>query len=100
METVLQFRRSLSFIRSDSAFSNDFGNSRTREECIENAQKLFERLVQKPGNDVLDFEVLCLIARTKDKSVSRAKVKELIRLFRPSRSGKLTKLDFAKSIDR
>lgn len=103
IRTILEFRRALSFIMCDSAMAEVAGILSTRKQCIEQAQRVFESLIHKwgHGNDnVLNFEVLCLLARTTETSFSRAKVNGLIALFRPSRAGKLTKLEFIKSIDR
>eukprot|EP00980_Cylindrotheca_fusiformis_P005229 scaffold1119_cov120-Cylindrotheca_fusiformis.AAC.9 len=101
IETILYFRRALVFITEDSSLANAFGIAPTRNLCIDKAQKLFEELAKKTGDDgLLKFNVLCHLAHGKDKNVDQAKVKELIQLFRPSRSGSLTKLDFIKSIDR
>lgn len=49
--------------------------------------------------DVLNFETLSAIALRKDSTLDQAKVKKLARVFRPSREGKLSVLDWAKSCD-
>jgi hypothetical protein len=101
MASILQFRRALQFISDDFPFSQAFGSASTREKCIQSAQTVFERLVEHSADDeTLDFETLCLVAKRPDGELDRVKVKELIRLFRPNRSGQLNKIDFVKSVDR
>ena len=63
------------------------------------SQALFDRLVETDESTDLSFDVLCLLAKQRDGSVDREKVRELIRTFRPDRNGKLGKLDFVKSVD-
>ena len=94
---VLQFRQAVSLLNTPYPFSLAFGQSSTREECVESAQKIYERLLlQTPGEDTLPFETMAHVALD---SIDDAKVRRLIRLFRPDRSGKLSKLDFVKSVD-
>lgn len=81
-------------------FSPAFGSARTREECVQSSQKVFERLTSNSLQEKLDIDTISQAARKEDGTVDKAKVKELIRLFRPSRSGKLNKLEFVKSVDR
>jgi hypothetical protein len=107
MATVLHFRRAISYIDNHYPFSAAFGNATTREDCVQSAQDVYENLMalsrrQGEQNPVgkLPFDTICLIAHEKDGGVDKAKVKELITLFRPERNGGLTKLDFTKSIDR
>jgi len=81
-------------------FSAAYGTSTTRNECIECAENVYNRLMLgTPGASVLDFDVLALLAIQRNGSLDEHKVRELIRLFRPDREGKLSLLDFAKSID-
>jgi hypothetical protein len=101
MASILQFRRALQFISDDFPFSQAFGSASTRDKCIQSAQTVFERLVEYSADDeTLDFETLCLVAKRPDGDLDRIKVKELIRVFRPNRSGRLNKIDFVKSVDR
>jgi hypothetical protein len=100
MASILQFRRALQFISDDFPFSPAFGSARTRERCIQSAQTVFERLTENSPDENLDFETLCFLAKRPDGGLDRAKVKELIRLFRPNRVGRLNKLEFVKSVDR
>jgi hypothetical protein len=100
MSSVLQFRRAINLISDEFPFSSAFGSARTRERCIQSSQNVFERLTKGSPNEILDFDTLCLTARKADGGVDKTKVKELIRLFRPDRSGHLNKLEFVKSVDR
>ena len=97
---VLQFRQAVSLLDTPCPFSLAFGKSTTREQCVKSAQSVYERLMlQTPGEDMLPFETMSLVALDQNDSIDDAKMKRLIRLFRPDRSGKLSKLDFVKSVD-
>lgn len=61
---------------------------------------MYERLFVRQGSgDVLHFDSIAEIATSKDGTMNRPKLKALIRMFRPARDGKLTMLDFLKSVD-
>ena len=47
----------------------------------------------------LPFSVFSVLAIDEDGHLIDAKIKSLIRLFRPDREGKLSRLDFTKSVD-
>ena len=97
---VLQFRQAVSLLDTPCPFSLAFGKCSTREECVESAQTVYGRLMlQTPDEDVLTFETMSFVALDENHSIDGAKMKRLIRLFRPDRSGKLSKLDFVKSVD-
>jgi hypothetical protein len=98
MTDVLLFRRALDFVNSQYPFSPSFGKVRTREECIESAQKVFDRL-RTSRRHVIDFSELKKIATT-ENGVDQEKLCELVRIFRPNRLGEISKLDFIKSCDK
>jgi hypothetical protein len=100
VDSILQFRRALSLLKTNYPFSALFGLADSRENCIESAQEVYERLLLRtPNTDVLSFEVLALLGVKKDGSLDQLKLKELVRLFRPDRDGNLPLLDFVKSVD-
>jgi len=100
ISAVLNFRKALTFIQRSYPFSIAFGPAGSREACIESAQQVYERLLLRtPGDDVLKFETLALLALNDDGTLEQEKAKDLVRLFRPDRQGNLTMLDFVKSID-
>ena len=97
---ILQFRRALTYLQRKYPFSIAFGPCETRDACCESAQSVFDKLMfRTPGNETLDFETIALTATNVDGTVDEKKVMSLIQVFRPSRDGKLTKLDFVKSVD-
>lgn len=97
---VLQFGHTLTLMNARYPFSPAFGVADTREACVESAQSVYEQLLlHTPLQEALPFETIALIAREKDGSFDDERVKELIKEFRPDRDGRLTKLDFVKSID-
>jgi hypothetical protein len=97
---VLQFRRALDLISNECPCLLSFGTVSTRAECVEATNTVFERLCKGSSNAMLNFDVLCWIARRPDGSADRTKIRELIQVFRPCRKGMISKLDFIQSIDR
>jgi hypothetical protein len=98
LSAVVQFRRSLSLaLNTDYPFGIALGPATNRNECISSSEKVFQRLVGEETS--LKFDVLALLAVTETGEIDREKVRSLIKLFRPSREGMLSLLDFAKSID-
>lgn len=82
-------------------FSTAFGLADKREACVESAQDIYRCLLlsNKTSAD-LDFETLTALAITEDKTLDEGRVKDLVRVFRPDRDGKLSMLDFIRSVDR
>jgi hypothetical protein len=98
---VLQFRLAISCMDDNRPFSPSFGLARKREECVESACAVYKRLMAHTPNAVcLPFETLCLVALDNEGKMDEEKLKALVRLFRPNRSGDLTMLDFIKSCDK
>lgn len=80
--------------------SSAFGIADTREACVESAQRVYDRLLLRtPGEDILSFETLALVAKDKDDDLDEEIAKALIKIFRPDRDGNLQLLDFVKSVD-
>jgi hypothetical protein len=97
---VLQFRQALTFMRTRYPFLPAFGLADTREKCVDNASKVFDRLMLRtPDRAELPFDTLALLAKNDDDVLDQHKAKLLIKIFRPDRSGNLSKLDFVKSAD-
>eukprot|EP00550_Attheya_septentrionalis_P002041 CAMPEP_0198290392 /NCGR_PEP_ID=MMETSP1449-20131203/8286_1 /TAXON_ID=420275 /ORGANISM="Attheya septentrionalis, Strain CCMP2084" /LENGTH=1212 /DNA_ID=CAMNT_0043988897 /DNA_START=249 /DNA_END=3887 /DNA_ORIENTATION=- len=98
---VLQFRLAISCMDDNRPFSPSFGLARKREECVESACAVYKRLMAHTPNAIcLPFETLCLVALDNEGKMDEEKLKALVRLFRPNRSGDLTMLDFIKSCDK
>lgn len=98
ISSIIQFRRTLSCLNASFPFSVAFGRADTRERCVSRSEKLFRRL--SGGNlKPLDFDVIALAAVDLDGEIDENKLAKLIALFRPDRDGKLSLLEFAKSID-
>lgn len=84
----------------DYPFSRAFGLADSRETCVESSQKVYSRLVSTSSNSkMLDFGTIAVLGTTETGDVDKEKMKELIRLFRPNRDGKLSMLDFVRSVD-
>jgi hypothetical protein len=88
-------------LETDFPFSRSFGIANTRDTCIVNAQRVFERLhLKSPSEGVLSFDILAQIALDHDTGVlDEDRVTDLIRVFRPDADGNVTLLDFARSVD-
>ena len=100
ISAVLRFRKALTFIQKKYPFSYAFGPADTRENCIDSSQKVYEQLLMHtPGEPVLQFETLALLALMDDDTIDQDKAKDLVKLFRPNREGLLSILDFTKSVD-
>jgi hypothetical protein len=100
VNALLQFRRALACLYTEYPFSGYFGLADTRENCVEGSQDLYSRLMLRtPDESCLQFETIALLGLKKDGSIDQAKIKDLIRLFRPDREGNLRLIDFVKSID-
>lgn len=98
MTDVLYFRRAINFIDGRYPFSPSFGKAGTRVECIESAQKVFDRL-KTNRRDTIDFQKLKQLAN-EDDLINQGKLQELIKVFRPNKHGEISRLDFVKSCDR
>jgi hypothetical protein len=81
-------------------FTVSFGLADTREHCVESAQEVYRSLlVAEPELNVPCFETIAVLARDDTGELDQLKLRELIRIFRPDREGKLTMLDFVISVD-
>lgn len=98
--SILQFRQSLSFFEAKTMFGYNFGDTDTREHCIESSEDVYARLLLRSNrDDTLSFHVLAMLALNADGTLKQEKIKDLIQIFRPQRDGTLTVLDFIKSVD-
>jgi len=88
-------------------FSYAFGPADSREACIDSAQRVYNRLMLRtPDEPVLQFmDIIAMIAVEEDVEsdsgdiIDQVKAKDLVKLFRPDRQGRLTMLDFVRSTD-
>lgn len=98
---MLRFRNALTFIQKRYPFSYAFGPADSRELCVDSAQKLYYRLLQRTrSEEILPFETIALLTLGDDGTMmDQQKAKDLVKLFRPSREGYLTMSDFVKSVD-
>ena len=99
ISAVLRFRKALTFINSRYPFGMDWGAANTREACIESSQNVFNRLVINSTESFLQFEIIALVALDDEGRIDQQKAKDLVKLFRPDRDGRLTLLEFTQSID-
>jgi hypothetical protein len=98
IRTILQFKETLNYMDTDHPLSVPFGKADTQKHCIESSEKVFNRLLTKtPESDKLKFETLLVVALNDDGTLDRGKVKSLKKLFRPTRNGDITLLDFIRA---
>ena len=90
ISAVLKFRKALALIQRQYPFSYAFGLAEKRDDCIQSAQIVYERLLlHMPVQNILQFETLVLIAINSDgNTINEEKVKNLIKVFRPDRQGR------------
>jgi hypothetical protein len=101
IESLMQFRRAMTHVRTDLPFTSTFGPAGTREECVASSQEVFARLMQMSDlNDLLNFEVLALLGAKSDGTLDQNKLMDLIKLFRPDRDGSLSMVHFVRSVDK
>lgn len=97
---LVHFRKAVSYMYDNYPFSRAFGEVKTREMCVDSSQRVYDRLMLSAGDaSTLPFSILSVLAMDDNGDYVEAKIKALIRLYRPDRLGNLTKLDFVKSID-
>lgn len=105
LSAVLQFRRALPVLKRQLPFSAAFGPSYDRESMIESAESVFDRLLCRQTSnaedeDEFNFDVIAMLALdTSTGELDEYKLKQLIKVFRPNRDGKLSRLAFVKSVD-
>jgi hypothetical protein len=97
---IVQFRKAASYMGDKYPFSHAFGPAKTREMCVQSSQEVYDRLMISASDcPALPFSLLSILAMDEKGELVEAKIKSLIRLFRPDREGRLSRLDFVKSID-
>jgi hypothetical protein len=101
------FKKTLKVLDDHYPFSHAFGRAKSREDCVESSQEVFYRLMLSVGSnkvygdeeDYLPFSIISVLAMDEKGTYVDAKIKSLIRLFRPDREGDLKCLEFVTSID-
>ena len=97
---ILQFRKALSFLNDTHPFGSAFGPAFTRETCIKSAKNLYKRLLAlSPGDSVLNFDIIGVLAYNIDGTFDDNKAKSLVRLFRPDKFDEMSLLNFVQSCD-
>jgi hypothetical protein len=81
-------------------FSKAFGLADNRNNCINSAQEVYNRLLKYTASEsLLPFETLNILALDEKGERSEEKHKALVCLFPPDGEKKLSLLDFVKSYD-
>lgn len=104
------FKKTVKVMDDHYPFSHAFGRAKSREDCVDSSQEVFYRLMLSVGSnkvyqssgdeeDYLPFSIISVLAMDEKGTYVDAKIKSLIRLFRPDREGDLKCLEFVTSID-
>jgi hypothetical protein len=64
---------------------------------VTSSQKVFEKLSR--NEEIVNFDIFRPLAEDENGDLDRKRMRHLVKLFRPSREGALSKLDFLKSVD-
>ena len=97
---ILKFRKALTYMDLEHPFSEAFGPASTRDEMIDSAELVYERLLRlSPGTVNLSFSVLQLLCIQDDGVQDKAKLQTLKTLFRPNSKGELTLVTFVQACD-
>uniref|UniRef100_A0A7S1YKQ8 Mechanosensitive ion channel MscS domain-containing protein n=1 Tax=Grammatophora oceanica TaxID=210454 RepID=A0A7S1YKQ8_9STRA len=101
INAIIEFRKALAFMDPVYPFTTAFGLADSRENCVEAAQEVYRRLLlDDVESGILDFSILASLCRDgEDGELDPERVKDLIRIFRPNREGKLTMVEFVRSVD-
>jgi len=98
--SIIQFRQSLSYLNTQFPFGVLFGPADTREKCVRSTETIYKQLkLATPSSDFVVFDTLALTALHQDGALDDHKLREMIKVFRPDRDGKINLLDFCKSVD-
>jgi hypothetical protein len=97
---LLQFRRALEYLNTPYPFSGSFGLADTRDSTIVSSQKCYQRLLLRSAHhEVLTFDIVALLAIESNGQLDSEKVKDLIKIFKPDRDGRMECVEFVKCID-
>jgi len=97
---VLKFRKSVRKLEDPYPFTHFFGIANTRQSCIDSAILIYERLMLKtPEYRELPFDTIGSLAVDEDGILDESKAKRLVRLFRADKSGLISAIAFAQSVD-
>jgi len=91
ISAVLRFRNALTFIEKEFPFTYAFGPASTREECIESAQNVYSRFhrVGSGEDGYINFDELATVALDDRGILNQQKARDLVKVFRPDREGRL-----------
>ena len=84
-------------------FSKSFGLADTRQSCVQSAEEIYKCLARATpdGPGVFQFATLSVLAKDPDTGeLDEAKLKDLVKVFRPERDGTLSLIEFVRSVDR
>jgi hypothetical protein len=115
LSAIVQFGSSLGLLGSRYPFGQAFGRAETRHQVIECAQDVYadllklqqrlnlQQVYEKNGGldpkTTLKFHTLSIIAMDDIGGLDMKLAKELMHVFRPSREGDISLVEFVKSID-
>lgn len=97
---ILKFRKALTYMDLEHPFGVAFGPASTRDELIQSAQNLYQRLLKlAPGYYGLPYTVLAVLSDNGDGTVDKNLKKSIETLFRADADGEIPILTFIQSCD-
>ena len=97
---ILRFRRALTFMDDDLMFGETFGPASTREQLINSAHRVYNRLLMlTPGREKVSCEFYDMLAQEDNGKLNNKKRKALRKLFRPNGANEISLLAFVRSCD-
>ena len=100
MNDILKFRKALTYMDLEHPFSEAFGPASTRDELLNSAQSLYQRLLKlAPGSCTLPFSVLAVLTEDDDGTIDKNLKRSIENLFRADADGEIPILGFIQSCD-
>jgi hypothetical protein len=115
LSAIVQFGSSLGVLESSYPFGQSFGKAETRHQVVDCAQQVYVELLELQQNldihnvyscaggldptTTLKFHTLAIIAMDDLGNLDMKMAKELMNVFRPTREGDISLVEFVKSVD-
>eukprot|EP00934_Nitzschia_sp_Nitz4_P008165 Nitzschia sp. Nitz4//scaffold56_size114212//30547//37556//NITZ4_003939-RA/size114212-augustus-gene-0.81-mRNA-1//-1//CDS//3329554673//8155//frame0 len=100
VKDILRFRQALTYMDLEHPFGEAFGPASNRDELIQSAERLYERLLKlDPDAEVLPYSVLMVLAENKDGTTDHAMKKSIKNIFRADANKQIALLPFVQSCD-
>lgn len=115
LNAIVQFGSSVGVLESSYPFGQAFGKAETRHHVVDSAQHIYADLLKLQGRlklreiyesnggldpaTILKFHTLSIVAMDDHGNLDVRMAKELMSVFRPTREGDISLVEFVKSVD-